>query len=110
MPKTYEFVFNTKVFIMVYMKTTMTFKIDKNLKKRAQDTAKELGLPLSTIINAYLKEMTKTGRVSFSTKKAIKRGLDLSSAPGRELSIMSEPALRKAWDSPEEDEAWKHLQ
>lgn len=28
---------------------------------------------------------------------------------GRELAIMSEAALSKTWDTPEEDEAWKDL-
>lgn len=29
---------------------------------------------------------------------------------GRELAIMSEAALSKTWDTPEEDEAWKDLE
>ena len=49
------------------MNTTMTFKIDKAVKERAQATAKSLGIPLSTIINAYLREMSATGRVAFAT-------------------------------------------
>lgn len=48
------------------MTTTMTIKIDKTLKERAQATAKALGIPLSTIINAYLREMSATGRVTFN--------------------------------------------
>lgn len=46
--------------------TTMTIKIDKELKKRAQTTAKQIGIPLSTLINAYLREVSATGRVQFS--------------------------------------------
>lgn len=49
------------------MKTTMTFKINKADKERAQATAKNLGIPLSTILNAYLREMSATGRVAFAT-------------------------------------------
>lgn len=88
----------------------MTIKIDKDLKKRAQATAKELGLPLSTIINAYLREMTIAGRVSFETKKALRRD-DIGWGPmsGRETAIASESALDD-WNSPEEDKAWAHLQ
>lgn len=51
---------------MVRMNTTMTFKIDKEIKAQAQETAKRLGLPLSTIINAYLKELVATGHVEFT--------------------------------------------
>ena len=46
--------------------TTMTIKIDKELKKRAQTTAKQIGIPFSTLINAYLREVSATGRVQFS--------------------------------------------
>ena len=48
------------------MKTTLTFKIDKDDKERAQTTAKNLGIPLSTILNAYLREMSATGHVAFT--------------------------------------------
>lgn len=88
----------------------MTIKIDKDLKKRAQATAKELGLPLSTIINAYLREVSTSGRVSFETKKALMRDkIDWSPMSGRETAIASESALDD-WNSPEEDAAWAHLQ
>jgi addiction module RelB/DinJ family antitoxin len=60
----------TKVCIMVrIMTTTMTIKIDKKLKEQAQSTAKRLGIPLSTIINAYLREMSATGRVAFTASE-----------------------------------------
>lgn len=47
-------------------KTIINIKTDKELKREAQKTAKELGLPLSTIINAYLKELINEKRVIFS--------------------------------------------
>jgi hypothetical protein len=28
---------------------------------------------------------------------------------GMETALLSEPSLRKDWDTPEEDEAWAHL-
>lgn len=43
----------------------MSFKIDKDLKLKAQQTAKSIGIPLSTIINAYLKNVAATGKVEF---------------------------------------------
>ena len=48
------------------MNTTMTFKIDKDLKAQAQKTAQQMGVPLSTLINAYLREIAATGRVELS--------------------------------------------
>jgi addiction module RelB/DinJ family antitoxin len=50
---------------MVRMTTTMTIKINKDLKLQAQQTAASLGIPLSTIINASLRQMVLTGRVEF---------------------------------------------
>jgi addiction module RelB/DinJ family antitoxin len=43
--------------------TTMSFKIDKALKAKAQQTAKEMGVPLTTLINSYLRQVTTTRRV-----------------------------------------------
>lgn len=47
-------------------KTLLNVKTDKRLKHGAQKVAKELGLPLGTIINAYLRELVREKRVIFS--------------------------------------------
>lgn len=62
-------------------KTTINIKADADVKKRAQKTAKELGMPLSTIINAYLHQFIRTKSVHFyvpegKLKPAVKRRLD----------------------------------
>ena len=44
----------------------MSIKIDKTLKARAQATAQAMGIPLSTIINAYLRDVVATGHVEFN--------------------------------------------
>ena len=50
------------------MKTSViNIKTDEETKKKAQEMAKELGLTLSAIINAYLKQAVKSGEVHFST-------------------------------------------
>ncbi len=50
-----------------YMDTTLlNVKTHKKLKEEAQKVAKELGLPLGTIINAYLRELVREKRVLFS--------------------------------------------
>jgi len=38
------------------MKTVLNVKTDPNVKQAAQRLAAEMGVPLSTIVNAYLKE------------------------------------------------------
>ena len=47
-------------------KTLLNVKMEKTLKKSAQKVAEELGLPLGTIINAYLRELVQVKRVVFS--------------------------------------------
>ncbi|KKU82709.1 MAG: hypothetical protein UY09_C0007G0017 [Parcubacteria group bacterium GW2011_GWA2_47_8] len=49
------------------MKTIINIKADKDVKEQAQITARELGLPLSTLINAYLKQFIRTKEVYLSS-------------------------------------------
>jgi addiction module RelB/DinJ family antitoxin len=49
------------------MKTMINIKADKEVKENAQKIAKEIGLPLSTVMNAYLKEFIRNRSISFST-------------------------------------------
>ena len=48
------------------MKTMINIKADKDVKENAQKIAKELGLPLSGVINAFLKEFIRSRSISFS--------------------------------------------
>ena len=43
--------------------TTMSFKIDKHIKAKAKSTADSIGIPLSTVINIFLKDFSTTGRL-----------------------------------------------
>lgn len=47
-------------------KTLINIKTDKILKTKAQKVAKDLGFPLGTIINAYLRNLVRERRVAFS--------------------------------------------
>jgi len=47
------------------MKTILNVKTDEVLKKEAQMVAKDLGLPLGTIINDFLKSFVVEKRVVF---------------------------------------------
>ena len=78
------------------MNTSMiTIKTDPSVKALAQKVAQELGLPLSAIINNYLRELAKERRVVFSAplvpnkktqmlmrqvEKDIKSGINMSPA------------------------------
>ena len=49
------------------MKVMINIKADKEVKENAQQSAKELGLPLSSVMNAFLKEFIRSRSISFST-------------------------------------------
>ena len=49
-------------------KTILNVKTDKNLKKAAQETAEELGVPLSTAINAFLKQFVREKELVLSAR------------------------------------------
>lgn len=53
-------------------KTTINIKADKEVKVRAQKIAHDLGMPLSTVINAYLKQFIRTREVHFVVKDKLK--------------------------------------
>lgn len=87
-------------------KITINIKADKGVKQKAQKVAKNLGMPLSTIINAYLNQFIRTKEVHFSMegmlKPAVKKRLDRlqkEAMAGKNLS----PAFSSA------DEAIRYL-
>ena len=47
-------------------KTLISIKVDKEVKEKAQEIARELGFSLSAIVNAYLKQFIRTREVYFS--------------------------------------------
>lgn len=86
------------------MKTVINIKTDLEVKNTAQELARELGLSLSAVVNAYLKQFVRTKEVYFSSvprmsvalenllgdvEKDIKAGRNLSRA------ISSEEELKK---------------
>ena len=49
------------------MKTTLHIKVDKDVKTKSAKIAAKLGLPLSAIVNASLRNFIKTETFSVST-------------------------------------------
>lgn len=43
------------------MKTVLNVKTDSDVKEQAQSLAKHLGVPLSVVVNSYLKEFVRSG-------------------------------------------------
>jgi addiction module RelB/DinJ family antitoxin len=46
--------------------TVMSLKTDKQLKAKAQKLAKQLGFPLGTLINAFLRQFVRNKSIYFS--------------------------------------------
>lgn len=57
---------------MVSMSTVLNVKIDPVLKKRAQSVAKELGLPISLVVAASLREFVSTRSLTISDSPRLK--------------------------------------
>lgn len=62
------------------MDTTLTIKTKKELRDEAKKTAEKLGLPLSTVVNALLKQFTRDKEIVLSlnvpnarTQRALRR-------------------------------------
>ncbi|MFC1756961.1 type II toxin-antitoxin system RelB/DinJ family antitoxin [Patescibacteria group bacterium] len=49
------------------MKTQVNLKIDPSVKKLAQKKAKDIGLSLSSVVNASLKQFANTGELFLSS-------------------------------------------
>jgi len=58
------------------MKTAINIKADTVVKKKAQKLAEELGLTLSAVVNASLKEFIRNQSVSFSTVPRMSKRLE----------------------------------
>jgi DNA-damage-inducible protein J len=49
--------------------TTILIKTDKEVKLRAQKVAQEIGIPLSTVLNMYLKQIGRERAIAFDLKE-----------------------------------------
>jgi len=52
------------MYILCSMKTVMSIRLDKDLKEAAQEVAKSVGIPLSTLISAYLHQIVATRQIN----------------------------------------------
>ncbi len=53
-------------------KILISIKADRDVKEKAKKIAQQLGLPLSVIVNAYLRQFIRTKEVHFSVEGALK--------------------------------------
>lgn len=70
--------------------TTMMIKLDKGLRDDAKQTAAALGVPLTTVVNAYLKQFVRERKITISvdptpTKEKIKLFENISKEMDKEI-------------------------
>lgn len=51
--------------------TTINLKTKKQVKQLAQMRAKQLGIPLGTLVNAFLRNLGQTGEVHFTVAEPV---------------------------------------
>ncbi len=83
-------------------KTLLTVKVDKQLKAKAQKTADDIGLPLGTVVNGFLRQFVVDKSMLFSIPeipnartRAILRKADEDRKTGKNVS----PAFSNAKDA-----------
>lgn len=83
------------------MKTVINIKADKEVKENAQKLAGELGLSLSAVMNAHLKQFIRNRSVYFSSLPKMSPELEKLIGP-IEKDIKNKKNLSKPLTSPEE--------
>lgn len=58
-------------------KTIINFKISKSLKREAQELADEIGVPLSTVVLANLKDFVRSRSLTVSALPRLKPAIEL---------------------------------
>lgn len=72
--------------VIMSNKTVLNVKIDKDLKKAAQQTAKNLGLPVSTLVASSLKRVIRDQEITISVEPRLRPEVE------KELLEMSKAA------------------
>lgn len=91
---------NTTKNILCSMNTVISVKIDKDIKASAQEVANSAGLTLSTLVNAYLRQVAATRRIELYAPEQMTPKLEKLIA-GVEAELKSGKAS-KEFDSVEE--------
>lgn len=58
------------------MKTVLNVKIDKEIKEGARKLSQEMGLPLSTIVNMYLRQFVRDKELHFAAPHIMNKALE----------------------------------
>jgi len=96
---------NLTIVYTLVMKTVLNVKVDDKLKKEAQEAAKAVGLPISTIVSAGLRDFVRTRSITISDEPQLRPEVE------KELLRLSKNAregkdLSPAFDNLEDAFAW----
>lgn len=89
------------------MKTVINIKTDKDVKEQAQKIAKELGVPLSTVVNASLKQFVRSREIYFSLAPEMSANLEAALGVA-EKDIAAKKNLSSSFRSAEEAIKYLH--
>jgi len=80
------------------MTSTIIFKTDSKLKQKAQQTAQDLGLTLTSVMNGYLSDFVQTKKVTFQSKTNSKKNFDpYGIFAGAEITEADIDSITKSW-------------
>lgn len=89
------------------MKTLINIKADKEVKEGAQELARELGLPLSVVVNAYLKDFIRNRGINISAVPRMSQQLE-TILGGVEKDLVAKKNISRAFSSAKD--AQHHLE
>lgn len=90
---------------IVIMSTVLHVKLDEDLKKEAQETAKNLGLPLSTVVASTLREFVRTQSITFSGTPRLKPDVE-NELLSRSSDVKKSKNLSPTFSSLDEAKKW----
>ena len=65
-----------RIYFGYMAKTLLNIKIDPETKREVQDLARDLGLPLSALVNAQLKQLVRERTIAFTAPFRMSRALE----------------------------------
>lgn len=91
------------------MKTVINIKTDKETKVKAQKLAEELGVPLSAIINVYLRQFIRTREFTFSLAYSMTPELE-KTLEEVESDFAKKENISPVFDNPKDAISWLRKQ
>jgi len=86
--------------------TILNIKTDKGLKEEAQGVASALGVPLTTVINSFLKQFVRERKLVLELEPQVK---DEVMESWRKISIETKKNLKNSKKFTKAEDLFKHL-